>query len=64
MVSEPVRRRGNGPGENGELSASELTRLGPVPSGAAALASIAVGSLLFAWLLIYLAIYLPRGMIG
>jgi hypothetical protein len=64
MVSEPVQIRGNRLDENGELSASDLARLGPVPSGAAALAGIAVGSLLFTWLLIYLAIYLPRGMIG
>ena len=35
-----------------------------MPSGAIALSAIAVGLLLIAWLLIYLLIYLPRGMIG
>jgi hypothetical protein len=35
-----------------------------VPKGAAALSGIAVFLLLIAWLLIYLLIYLPRGMIG
>ena len=35
-----------------------------VPAGAAALSAGAVLLLLVAWLLIYLLIYLPRGMIG
>jgi hypothetical protein len=35
-----------------------------VPSGAIALGGTAVLLLLIAWLLIYLLIYLPRGMIG
>jgi len=46
------------------LDPQQLQRLGPVPSGAIALSAIAVGLLLIAWLLIYLLIYLPRGMIG
>ena len=47
-----------------ELDSAELARIAAAPSGAAALAGIAVGLLLLAWLLIYVAIYLPRGMIG
>ena len=39
-------------------------QLRPVPSGALALIGVAVGLLLIAWLLIYLLIYLPRGMVG
>lgn len=50
--------------EPAELDAAALARLAPVPSGAAWLAGIAVGLLLAAWLLIYFAVYLPRGMIG
>jgi len=46
------------------LDPQQLQSLGPVPSGAIALSAIAVGLLLIAWLLIYLLIYLPRGMIG
>ena len=51
-------------GEAAELSAEDLQRVGPVPTGAAALAGAAVFLLLLAWLLIYLAVYLPRGMVG
>ena len=47
-----------------ELSPEQLAKLTPVPSGAAAVAGIAVGLMLLGWLLIYIAIYLPRGMIG
>ena len=52
-----------------DLSTSGLTQqqieaLRSVPSGAAALSAIAVGLLLLAWLLIYLLVYLPRGMVG
>ena len=47
-----------------ELTSEEIARLGEVPRGAAWLAGIAVSLLLAAWLLVYLAIYLPRGMIG
>ena len=52
------------PEELAELSAEDVQRIGAVPSGAAALAGAAVFLLLLAWLLIYLAVYLPRGMIG
>ena len=45
-------------------SAEQLSRLARVPTGAAALSGIAVGLLLLAWILLYLLIYLPRGMIG
>ena len=38
--------------------------LAPVPSGAAALAGIAVGLLLLAWLIVYFAVYLPRGLVS
>jgi len=47
-----------------ELSTEELDRLTAVPSGAAALAGTAVLLLLVAWVLIYLLVYLPRGMVG
>jgi hypothetical protein len=49
---------------HGSLTEQELARLGPVPRGAAALAGIAVLLLLLAWVLIYAAVYLPRGMVG
>jgi hypothetical protein len=35
-----------------------------VPRGAFALAALAVGVLLAAWLLVYLFVFLPRGMVG
>ena len=35
-----------------------------VPSGAFALAGVAVALLLAAWLLIYFAVFLPRGPVG
>jgi len=47
-----------------ELTSDDLRRLERVPAGAAALAGIAVLLLLLAWILIYLAVYLPRGMVG
>ena len=50
--------------EPAELSPEQLAKLIAVPSGTAALAGIAVGLLLLGWLLIYVAVYLPRGMIG
>jgi hypothetical protein len=46
------------------LDRVRLETLRHVPAGAAALSGIAVLLLLVAWLLIYLLIYLPRGMIG
>jgi hypothetical protein len=53
-----------GTDEPAEFDAEQLRRLAPVPSGAAALAGVAVLLLLVAWLLIYLMVYLPRGMVG
>ena len=50
--------------EPAEFDAEQLRRLAPVPSGAAVLAGAAVLLLLLAWVLIYLLVYLPRGMIG
>ena len=47
-----------------ELSPEELARLAQVPWGAAWLAGIAVGLLLATWVLIYVLVYLPRGMVG
>ena len=47
-----------------ELDEQQLLALREVPSGAIALGGTAVLLLLIAWLLIYLLIYLPRGMIG
>jgi hypothetical protein len=47
-----------------DLDQQQLLALGEVPSGAVALGGIAVLLLLIVWILIYLLIYLPRGMIG
>jgi len=47
-----------------DLDPQQLLALREVPSGAVALGGIAVLLLLIAWILIYLLIYLPRGMIG
>jgi len=46
------------------LDRQQLDTLRPVPAGALALSAVAVLLLLIAWLLIYLLVYLPRGMIG
>ena len=46
------------------LEPAQLDALREVPKGAVALAGLAVGLLLVAWLLIYLLVYLPRGMVG
>jgi hypothetical protein len=35
-----------------------------VPHGALALAGLAVGLLLLAWIMIYALVFLPRGMVG
>jgi hypothetical protein len=35
-----------------------------VPKGALALAGLTVGLLMLAWLLIYVLVFLPRGMVG
>jgi hypothetical protein len=47
-----------------KLDQRQLQALREVPSGAIALGGTAVVLLLIAWLLIYLLIYLPRGMVG
>ena len=47
-----------------DLDQQRLLALREVPSGAIALGGMAVLLLLIAWLLIYLLVYLPRGMIG
>jgi hypothetical protein len=47
-----------------DLDEQQLLALREVPSGAIALSGAAVLLLLIAWLLIYLLVYLPRGMIG
>ena len=47
-----------------DLDQQQLLALREVPSGAIALGGMAVLLLLIAWLLIYLLVYLPRGMIG
>ena len=46
------------------LDRQQLDALRPMPSGALALSAVAVLLLLIAWLLMYLLIYLPRGMVG
>jgi hypothetical protein len=63
--------RGTGvSGRNGDeprpvhLDQRQLQALREVPSGAIALGGAAVLLLLIAWLLIYLFVYLPRGMVG
>jgi hypothetical protein len=47
-----------------DLDQRQLLALREVPSGAIALGGAAVLLLLIAWLLIYLLVYLPRGMVG
>jgi len=47
-----------------DLDQQQLLALREVPSGAIALGGAAVLLLLVAWLLIYLLVYLPRGMVG
>jgi hypothetical protein len=47
-----------------DLDEQQLRALRDVPSGAIALGGTAVLLLLVAWLLIYLFVYLPRGMVG
>jgi hypothetical protein len=47
-----------------DLDEQQLLALREVPSGAITLGGISVLLLLIAWLLIYLLVYLPRGMIG
>jgi hypothetical protein len=47
-----------------ELDEQQLLALREVPSVAIALGGSAVLLLLIAWVLIYLLVYLPRGMVG
>ena len=47
-----------------DLDEQQLLALRDVPAGAIALSGIAVLLLLIAWVLIYLLVYLPRGMVG
>ena len=47
-----------------DLDQLQLLALREVPSGAIAVGGMAVLLLLIAWLLIYLLVYLPRGMVG
>jgi len=53
-----------GAAEPAAFDGEQLRRLASVPSGAAALAGAAVLLLLLVWVLIYLLVYLPRGMVG
>ncbi len=46
------------------LDAALADALAEVPRGALALAGTALGVVLGLWLLVYFAIYLPRGMVG
>ena len=47
-----------------DLDERQLAALRQVPEGAITLGGTAVLLLLIAWLLIYLLLYLPRGMVG
>jgi hypothetical protein len=47
-----------------DLDEQQLLALREVPSGAIALGGAAVLLLLTAWVLMYLLVYLPRGMVG
>jgi hypothetical protein len=62
MTSEGPR--GDARSDTGDLNASELRLLDPVPSGSAVLAGVAVLLLLLGWCFVYFLIYLPRGMVG
>ena len=44
--------------------AIDLAKLKDAPSGAFALAGVAVGLLILAWLLIYFFVFIPRGSVG
>jgi hypothetical protein len=47
-----------------DLDQQQMLALREVPSGSIALGGTAVLLLLIAWVLIYLLVYLPRGMVG
>lgn len=56
---------GGHPGARERLDNDDLERvMQDVPRGAFALAALAVGALLVAWLLIYFFVFLPRGMVS
>ena len=59
-----MQARPTPPSDQSTLDREQLEALRRVPAGAAVLSGVAVLLLLAAWLLIYLLIYLPRGMIG
>jgi hypothetical protein len=59
-----VSGAGGSEAQPAELDERQLAALREVPRGAIALGGIAVLLLLIAWLLIYLLLYLPRGMVG
>lgn len=59
-----MQARPTPPSDQSMLDREQLDALRRVPAGAAVLSGVAVLLLLAAWLLIYLLIYLPRGMIG
>jgi len=51
------------PGEPSDGASLERA-LQKVPSGAVALAGITVGLLLVFWFVVYLYVYIPRGLVG
>lgn len=51
--------------DNDGLTEAEIeTALKETPKGAFALAGLTVGSLMLAWLAVYLFVFLPRGSVG
>lgn len=52
------------PDDDGLTEAELETALKETPKGAFALAGLAVGSLMLAWLAMYLFVFLPRGPVG
>jgi hypothetical protein len=58
-----MQTRSPDPGD--EIDAAVLAGvMGDVPRGAAMLAGAAVGLLVIGWILIYLLVFIPRGVIG
>lgn len=52
-------------GRSSDVTEADLARvMAEVPRGALALSGLAAGLLLVAWLLIYLFVFLPRGMVS
>lgn len=52
------------PDDDGLSDAKLEAALEETPKGAFALAGVAVGSLMLAWLAMYLFVFLPRGSVG